>query len=127
MTAAESAELAQRYDPVMSRRNGKRAGRSLTRSAPVRSWRIPGALLPGGHVPVSSGDLHMGHAEAYPSAMPSLAITSCGAATCCTRSAGMPSACLPRTPRSGTTPTRPTGRTQYRDAGGLVPAVRDLL
>ena len=61
--------------------------------------------------PYPSGDLHMGHAEAF--AMGDVVARYCasGATTCCTRSAGTPSACPRRTPRSSATRTPASGPT----------------
>jgi hypothetical protein len=53
----------------------------------------------------------MGHVRNYTIGDVIAAITACAAATCCSRWAGTPSACRPRTPRSSTTRPRPSGPT----------------
>ena len=62
--------------------------------------------------PYPSGDLHMGHAEAFAIGDVVARYWLQAATTCCTRSAGTPSACPPRTPRSSAMPTRPSGPTR---------------
>ena len=50
--------------------------------------------------PYPSGDLHMGHAEAFAAGTRSRGSGGCRGTTCCTRSGGTRSGCRRRTPRS---------------------------
>src|ERR1700760_4029005 len=67
MTAAESADLAQRYDPrdVQEKWQGRLGGLEAfpARTAPPAP---PGRFYLVDMFPYPSGDLQMGHAEAYP-------------------------------------------------------------
>ena len=104
MTAAESADLAQRYDPRDVQEKWQARWAELDPFRASEDAADPrGRFYLVDMFPYPSGDLHMGDAEAYAIGDALARYGSCRAATCCTRSAGMPSACPRRTPPSGTT------------------------
>ena len=60
----------------------------------------------------------MGHAEAFSGGDAVARYRRCGATTCCTRSAGTPSACRRRTPPSSAASTRRSGPTRTSTSSG---------
>ena len=113
MTAAESAELAQRYDPRDVQEKWQARWEELD---PFRASDDPADPRERATCWTCSPIRPVTCTWATPrrtrSATSSRATGSSAATTCCTRSAGTPSACPRRTPRSGTTRTRPTGPTR---------------
>ena len=112
MTAAESADLAERYDPRDSSRSGRRGGRA----GPVPRRRRSDDTRPRNYVldmfPYPRATCTWATPRRSPSATSWRATGSSAATTCCTRSAGTPSGCPPRTRRSSAARTRPSGPTR---------------
>ena len=112
MTAAESADLAQRYDPRDVQEKWQARWVDLD---PFWAGEDPADDRERFYLvdmfPYPSGDLHMGHAKAYAIGDALARYHFLRARNVLTRSAGTPSACQRRTRPSGTTPIRPTGPT----------------
>jgi leucyl-tRNA synthetase len=125
MTAAESADVAQRYDPRDVQEKWQARWAELE---PFRASEDPADPRERFYLvdmfPYPSGDLHMGHAEAYPSATPRRYHFLRGG-TCCTRSAG----CLrpARRERRHQEQLAPADWTYANIETRRLPAVRDLV
>jgi serine protease Do len=91
----------------------KKSGKTVALLVQRGEAQIFEVLLPV-DVPVSLRPLHMGHVRNYTIGDVLSASCACRAATCCSRWAGTPSACRPRTPPSRTACRRRSGPREHR-------------
>ena len=91
--------MQAKWRPVWEKLDPFKATRRRLGRAPLRARHVPVPLRRPAHGP---------RRGVRAAATSSRATGASRATTCCTRSAGTPSACPPRTPRSSATSTRPT-------------------